>query len=111
MTMTFGEIVADARKKLGVSQKELASRIKREDGKPISPQYLNDIERDRRNPPAQYLIVQLAKELKLPQDYLVLAAGSLPKEIEERVRMSHSAPEGFEEVEKAFQVFRRGIKK
>jgi hypothetical protein len=37
-----------ARKKLGISQKNLADRIKKEDGQSISPQYLNDIERDRR---------------------------------------------------------------
>ena len=54
--MTFGETIAGARKDLGVSQRELAMRIVKEDGAPISPQYLNDIERNRRNPPGDHLL-------------------------------------------------------
>ncbi|MBS0325433.1 MAG: hypothetical protein JSS46_02670 [Proteobacteria bacterium] len=42
--VTFGRYIADARKKLQMSQKELASQILREeDDEPISPQYLNDV--------------------------------------------------------------------
>lgn len=63
--MTFGSYIADARKKLQMSQKELATRILREeDGESISPQYINDIERDRRNPTSDHLIQQFAKVLK-----------------------------------------------
>lgn len=40
--MSFGQIIAKGRKKLGIGQKTLAERIKKEDGQPISPQYLND---------------------------------------------------------------------
>ena len=61
--MTFGETIAGARKDKGVSQRELAMRIVKEDGAAISPQYLNDIERDRRNPPGDHLLEQLAREL------------------------------------------------
>ena len=43
--MTFGQTIARARKDLGVSQRELALKVVKEDGAPISPQYLNDIER------------------------------------------------------------------
>jgi transcriptional regulator with XRE-family HTH domain len=106
MANTFGELIAEARKARGISQKDLAARIKREDGKAISPQYLNDIERDRRNPPSEHLILQLATELGLSKDYLVLAAGSLPRELEERMRGADPKA-----VEKAFQAFRRQIKK
>ena len=64
--MTFGSYIADARKKLQMSQKELATRILREeDGESISPQYINDIERDRRNPTSDHLIQQFAKVLKI----------------------------------------------
>lgn len=102
--MTFGQIIADARKKLSISQKELAERIKKEDGQSISPQYLNDIERDRRNPPAEFLIKQFAKELKLSKDYLLLAAGTLPQELKDKV--SDSDPTAIEE---AVRLFRRKI--
>ena len=43
--MTFGTLVAQTRKSMGLSQKQLASKSKKENGEPISPQYLNDIER------------------------------------------------------------------
>ena|SRR5436853_5574670 len=103
--MTFGQIIAEARKKLGLRQKELAERIKKEDGEPISPQYLNDIERDRRNPPSEFLITQFAKELKLSKDYLLLAAGTVSTELKEKLSDSDPAA-----VEKAFQAFRKQIK-
>lgn len=100
--MSFGQIIADARKKLGISQKDLAKRIRKEDGEPISPQYLNDIERDRRNPPAEFLITQFARELKVSKNYLMAAAGTLPEEFRRMVKDSDP-----DEVDRAFQVFRR----
>jgi transcriptional regulator with XRE-family HTH domain len=103
--MTFGQIVADARRKLGLSQKELAERIRKENGESISPQYLNDIERDRRNPPSEYLLAQFAKELKLSKDYLLLAAGTVPKEVKEK--LGESDPDA---VEQAFRAFRKQIR-
>ena len=103
--MPFGQIIADARKKVGLSQKELAERIKKEDGESISPQYLNDIERDRRNPLSEFLVSQFAKELKLSKDYLLLAAGTVPTEIKEKLGDSDPAA-----VDKAFQAFRKQIK-
>ena len=103
--MTFGQIISEARKRLGISQKTLAERIKKENGEAISPQYLNDIERDRRNPPSEHLISQFSKELKIPKDYLLLAAGTLPKEVKQK--LGDSNPEA---VEQAFRAFRRQIK-
>lgn len=103
--MTFGQIVTEARKKLGISQKELADRIKKENGEPISPQYLNDIERDRRNPPSEYLINQLSKELRLSKNYLLLAAGTLPQEDKEK--LGDSDPDA---VEQAYRAFRKQIR-
>jgi transcriptional regulator with XRE-family HTH domain len=104
--MSFGEIIAEARKKLGISQKELAARIKKEDGEPISPQYLNDIERDRRNPPAESILVQFARELRLSKDYLILAAGSIPDELKRNLVGSDPKL-----IEQAFQAFRKTLKK
>ena len=103
--MTFGQIIADARKKSGISQKDFAERIKKEDGQAISPQYLNDIERDRRNPPSEHMIAQFAKELGLSKNHLIAAAGALPAELKQMV--SDSDPDA---VEKAFQAFRKHLK-
>ena len=75
---TFGSYISQARKTLGISQKELASMVHREDGEAISPQYLNDIERDRRNPSSDHLIAEFAIALKLKPEYLQYLAGKLP---------------------------------
>ena len=103
--MSFGQIIVEARKRARISQKELATRIKKEDGTKISPQYLNDIERDRRNPPSEYLINQLARELDLAKEYLILAAGTLPSEIQ--MKLTDSDPKL---VVRAFRAFRKNIK-
>jgi transcriptional regulator with XRE-family HTH domain len=77
--MTFGRFIADARKKLNMTQKELATNIMREDGHPISPQYLNDIERDRRSPSSDHMIQQFAQILDLNADYLHYLNGRFPE--------------------------------
>lgn len=102
---TFGTVVSNARKALGLSQKQLATQIIKEDGEPISPQYLNDIERDRRNAPSQHLILEFAKELDQNTDYLFALAQAWPQDIADK--MSKSSPE---EVQKAFVAFRRTLK-
>jgi transcriptional regulator with XRE-family HTH domain len=103
--ITFGGYIAEARKKLEMSQKDLAAKILREeDEQPISPQYLNDIERDRRNPTSDHLIQQFAKVLKIDADYLNYLAGKLPDEIRQK-NLSEAA------VKAAFTAFRKTPKK
>lgn len=79
--MGFGRELAAARKSAGLSQKDLAARIFKEDGTPISPQYLNDIERDRRNPPSQFMLHQFAQQLNVDEDYFLFIAGQFPDEV------------------------------
>ena len=70
--VTFGQAISAARRKLGMSQKQLAERIRREeeeDGS-ISPQYLNDIEHDRRSPSSDHMIQQFSRALDLSENYL-----------------------------------------
>ena len=98
---TFGARIAEARKGLKMSQKELAEKILlQEEDKAISPQYLNDIERDRRNPTSDHLIQQFARVLKIDANYLHYLAGKVPDDIR---RMNLSA----EEVKTAFTAFRK----
>nr|WP_254923648.1 helix-turn-helix transcriptional regulator [Pseudanabaena sp. SR411] len=78
--MTFGRFIAEARKKLNMTQKELAGNVLREDGQPISPQYLNDIERDRRSPSSDHIVQQFAKVLDLDADYLHYLNGRFPEQ-------------------------------
>lgn len=103
--MQFGKIISDARKVLGISQKDLAAKIKKEDGETISAQYLNDIEHNRRNPPSEFIIQQLAKELKLSKDLLCLVAGTVPHDLQSAVSFAEPL-----KVEEALKAFRRTVK-
>ena len=84
--MTFGEAITQARKDRTLSQKQVAAGTLKEDGIAISPQYLNDIEHDRRNPPSEYIVRQLADTLDLELDYLLFLAGRFPSDVLEMSR-------------------------
>ncbi len=107
-TSSFGAAIASARKELGRSQKDLASKILKEDGLPITPQYLNDIEHDRRSPSSDHMVKQFAAVLgKVPgmsTNVLYLLAGRVPGDLA-RTNVSPST------IEKAFTAFRRELKK
>ena len=77
---TFGTIVRAARVKAGKTQRQLAEHVKKEDGAAITPQYLNDIEFDRRTP-SEFVTRQIAKALDLDADRLMFIGGSLPQDI------------------------------
>jgi transcriptional regulator with XRE-family HTH domain len=101
---TLGELISNRRKHLGLSQKELSAQIiKEEDQKPISPQYLNDIEHDRRTPSSENIITQLAKTLEVQPDYLFFLAGAIPEELRNK-------PRSEAEVVNMFSAFRRTAK-
>ncbi|HWS99704.1 MAG TPA: helix-turn-helix domain-containing protein [Pyrinomonadaceae bacterium] len=76
--MTFGSIIVRERRKTGWSQKELAARIMKEDGKPISAPYLNEIEHDRRTPTSDHLIEEFASVLKIKPQILYFLARKIP---------------------------------
>lgn len=78
---TFGGLISETRKEKGISQKELAAMILKEDGEAIAPQYLNDIEHGRRSPSSDHLIKQFAEKLDLVSDYLFFLAGKFPTDI------------------------------
>jgi len=99
---TFGRAISEARRAKGWSQKELATRVLKEDGQPITPQYLNDIERDRRNPSSEHMVQQFAAVLGQSTDYLSWLVGKLPSSI----RRENVRPE---QVESAFQAFRKAL--
>lgn len=104
-SVTFGKEIARARKARALSQKELASRIlKEEDGKAISPQYLNDIEHDRRSPTSDHLIRQFATVLDIDENTLFVLAGKIPDDV--RRDLADPAKAGL-----AFLHFRKSIAK
>ena len=78
---TFGGAISDARKAKGWALKDLAAKVLREDEGPISPQYLNDIEHDRRSPSSDRMVQQFAEVLDINQDWLYYLAGRFPKNV------------------------------
>ena len=72
--------------------------------KEITPQYLNDIEHDRRSPTSDHLVAELERVLDLPQDYLFVLAGKMP--VDDVRRASAVNPEL---VSKAMLAFRRTL--
>ncbi len=104
-SMTFGKAISKARKALGLSQKELAARVmKDEGGGSISPQYLNDIEHDRRSPTSDHLIKQFAAVLEEDEGYLFVLAGKIPDDIRKEAGDR-------DKIVKSFANFRRTITK
>ena len=102
--VTFGQAISKARKALGLSQKELAARVmKEEGGGSISPQYLNDIEHDRRSPSSGHLIRQFSGIQNIPEDYLYALAGRLPDDL----RPDTSTPE---KIAQAFANLRKALR-
>lgn len=102
---SFGQLISAARKAQKMSQKELADRIVKEDGASITPQYLNDIEHDRRTPSSDNIVTQFAKVLGLSSDALFGAVGVLPEGTRKLVQKSTP-----EKVEKAYVAFRKTLK-
>ena len=101
---TFGQAIAEARKRAGMTQKELVAKLKKEDGSPISPQYLNDIEHDRRAAPPSPLLKQFSRILDLDLNLLAYLAGRIPEDL-----LDPQANPG--QVVEAFKAFRRTIRK
>lgn len=99
---TFGEVIAEARAKANLTQRQLAARIKTEEGKTISGPYLHDIEHNQRRPPRGYLLEQFAKELSLDVDLLYFLAKRLPSELD-LGKVSE------EQAVAAYRVFRRKL--
>lgn len=87
---TLGTTISQKRKEKGLSQKQLAELIKSADGeRQISPQYLNDIEHDRRTPSSDHMIRQFAEILDIKEDYVFFLADRIPS----RLKMLHPTEE------------------
>src|SRR6266849_621875 len=98
---SFGQVLRDARKKAGLTQRELAARLKREDGRPVDPPYLNAVEHDHRYPPEDYLIEQMAKIVGISPDVLYFHANRQPTNVKTEADQ--------ERLEAAYRAFRRAL--
>jgi transcriptional regulator with XRE-family HTH domain len=103
MDNTLGQIISEARKKKEMSQKVLAEKIVKENGEKISPQYLNDIERNRRIP-SHFILEEIAKVLGIDRDYLLLLAEKLPNDIRATILKRDQAT-----IVNAYKAFRKKL--
>src|SRR6266404_4479736 len=78
---SLGDLIAAARKRKGWSLRQLGEAVGklRPDGKPLSPQFLNDIEQGRRMPSEDEMMPLLARALDLDLRLVRAAIGLLPE--------------------------------
>src|SRR3989442_2959180 len=79
--MTFGQMVLRARSRAHLSQKDVAKQLIKEDGRPITPQYVHDIEVGRRSPRSDLLVEQFASVLGIPREVAFYSADRFPPEL------------------------------
>jgi transcriptional regulator with XRE-family HTH domain len=96
---SFGELIARRRKELGLTQTDLAGRIKGRSGEPVSQQRITDIEHDRFGVPRRPILEQLARALKLDIDVLYLWGRVIPSDI----RAEGLSEENIKEAWRAFR--------
>ena len=101
---TFGKFIRQRRKTLGLTQRQLAARVRFEDGHSISEPYLNEIEHDFRRPPRAHMIRQFATAMEVSADVLFFLVGRLPDDLQDR-DVTH------EEVVAAFRAFRQELER
>lgn len=74
--------------------------VRKQDGQPITPQYLNDIEHNRRTPSSPEIVEQLAKALNLQPEVLYFKAGAIPADLASQQTITE------DQIIAAFQAFR-----
>ena len=81
--------------------REVAARLRREDGRPVDPPYLNAVEHDHRYPPDDHLIEQLAKIVGISPDVLYFHANRQPPDVKTEADQPR--------VEAAYRAFRKAL--
>jgi transcriptional regulator with XRE-family HTH domain len=119
MTLRLGEAINQARRVRKMTLRQLAEQVTKDDGTPISPQYLNDIELHHRVP-TPYVLCEFARVLELDADTLLAIAGaadvvvreyvaSHPEQTEAVIRLFRAAQrQRFEDWERLRQVVEKG---
>jgi transcriptional regulator with XRE-family HTH domain len=107
MTARLGDAIHQARRVRKLTLRQVADQVTKDDGTPISPQYLNDIELHHRVP-TPHVLRELARVLELDADTLLATAGAADVVVREYLA---SHPEQAEAVIQLFRAAkRRGFK-
>lgn len=99
MAPRLGEVINQGRRARKMTLRQLAEQVTKDDGTPISPQYLNDIELHHRLP-TPHVLRDLARVLGLDYDTLLASAGAADVAVREYVA---SHPEQAEAVIRLFR--------
>jgi transcriptional regulator with XRE-family HTH domain len=94
-------VLKEARKKAGLTQREVAGCLRREDGRPVDPPFLNAVEHDHRYPPEDFLIEQVAKIIGISPDVLYFHANRQPPDVKTEADQGR--------VEAAYRAFRKAL--
>jgi len=85
MSESFGTKLREYRRRVGMSQRELARRI----GRDFS--YISKVENDRLPPPAADTVVKICEVLNIEPNELLALTGKLPSDVRLSVSTSESA--------------------
>lgn len=96
----FGNYIRSTRKKNGLTQKEVADKVG------ISPQFLCDVENNKREP-SESKVEKYAKALNLDSDYLFYLIGMYPPKC--RNKLSYSQYSLSKEVARNEKLATRGL--
>ena len=119
MENQLGDVINQARRGRRMTLRQLAEKVRKEDGEPVSPQYLNDIELNRRIP-STHILHELARELELDIDTLLMLADAgetvmreyleeHPTQAEEVIQLFRAAQKrGFEDWQRLRKIIERG---
>jgi transcriptional regulator with XRE-family HTH domain len=99
MPPSLGNVIKQARQAHHFTLRTLAEQVIKEDGRPISPQYLFDIETHHRIPSA-CVLHELARVLELDHDQLLAYAGAVDVVVREYLE---AYPEQAEAIIKLFR--------
>src|SRR4051794_37094099 len=94
MSESFGETLKKIRREAGISQRDLAERIK------VDFSYISKVENDRLSPPAADTIVAICKVLGVSPENLLALGGKLPSNVQKNVGSSPSAQEFLQEAQR-----------
>ena len=119
MENQLGDVINQARRGRRMTLRQLAEKVRKEGGEPVSPQYLNDIELNRRIP-STHILHELARELELDIDTLLMLADAgetvmreyleeHPTQAEEVIQLFRAAQRrGFEDWQRLRKIIERG---
>jgi transcriptional regulator with XRE-family HTH domain len=82
---TFGEVLRERRRAVGISQRDLAARIG------VDFSYISKLENDRLAPPSSETTRKIAAELRCPIEDLLAAARKLPSGVEQGITSAPAA--------------------